>query len=341
VCADGAAAGADASLVSLLECASARSALVALRLEGAPATSAADGGVSARILAAALRRCPRLASLSAARCAFDAPSWARLAAAAGEARSLTEWEAESCGLTGERCLASVAGAIRTTQCLRALNLAGNAALGDAGIGTLCDALARCATLRALVLAGCGLGEPAARALAALLAASAQTGGGDDVAADAPSQLRALDLGRNPGLGGRGGAALLDALAVNGRLEALILDGCGLTAGACARPLAAGLRENGRLRVLDLADNPGLGDAALTPALSDALWDNGSLTALDLSGSGVGDAGAGELARGLARNAGLRQLRLARCAPALSQRAAAALRAAAGRASLRVLTEEEA
>jgi Ran GTPase-activating protein (RanGAP) involved in mRNA processing and transport len=159
-----------------------------------------------------------------------------------------------------------------------------------------------------------LGESAARALAALLAHPA-------------CALTALDLGRNESIGSDGGAALLDALAANARLEALVLDGCGL-GSAAGRALAAGLRANGTLRVLDLADNAGLGDAgAASPALADALWDNASLTALDLSGCGVGDAGAAELGRGVASNKALRQLRLAR-SPRLSAEAAAALRQAA-------------
>jgi hypothetical protein len=327
VSADCGAPGADATLVSLLESEAACAALAALRLSGAAA-----GGVGGRIAAAALRRCRGLRALRLTRCAFDGAAWARLAAAAGDAPALEELEAEACSLSGERALAALAGAVRTSATLRALNLAGNAALGDAGIGTLCGALGGGASLEALVLAGCGLGEPAARALAALLAlpsAAAEREPG--------CRLRALDLGRNPRLGAAGGAALLDALAVNGCLEALILDGCGLTA-AVARPLAAGLRENGALRVLDVSDN-GLTDGALTPSLAAALWDNRTLTSLDLSGNGIGDEGAAELARGLSRNTALLTLRLARNA-ALGAAALAALRAAAGRPTLQVVTHDE-
>jgi hypothetical protein len=349
--ADAGAPGAAVALVCLLEAASARAALEALRLERTNDTGHSDDDdTGARILAAALRRCPRLGALSSARVSLDARSWTRLCAAAGAAASLREWEAESCGLTGEACLAAAAGALGASRSLRALNLAGNGSLGDAGIGTLCAALrAPGCTLRALVLAACGLGEPSALALAALLASggTAQKTGKDsqknngnatDVG-DSSCTLRALDLGRNPALGGRGGAALLDALGVNAHLEALMLDGCGLTAAACARSLAAGIRENGRLRVLDLADNSELGDAVCTPALADALWDNGALTALELSGCGVGDGGAAELGRGLARNGSLRLLGLAR-SPRLSERGVASLRAAAGRKSLHVRTYEE-
>jgi|APGre2960657444_1045066.scaffolds.fasta_scaffold00748_1 hypothetical protein len=290
VCASCALPDAEAALLSLLECAPARARLARLCVEaGAPAATP----LLARILAAALKRCPRLRTLDATHCPVlqDSTGWSALCSAIGASRLLSSLSCCSCALDGE-AMPPLAAALSASRSLHSLDLSHNP-LGDQGLQALAAALCQSLLpLQTLTLANCQLAHGATHALAAALSRE-------------HCALTSLDVGRNEELNG---GVLFDALSVNASLTALAVDGCGLR-GDCLRALASAIRENNTLRALDLSDNV-LGQHVAQPSLAAALRDNRALLVLDLSRNGVTQQAVGLFAEGLNGAVGLRELRIA-------------------------------
>eukprot|EP00611_Tribonema_gayanum_P009092 TRINITY_DN18824_c0_g1_i1.p1 TRINITY_DN18824_c0_g1~~TRINITY_DN18824_c0_g1_i1.p1 ORF type:complete len:253 (-),score=106.94 TRINITY_DN18824_c0_g1_i1:608-1294(-) len=154
------------------------------------------------------------------------------------------------------------------ETLRQLSL-GNNALSAECCASLAEGLERNRSLQSLRLAGNGMDDVAAVALATKLSS--------------PScQLTELDVSHNQ-LGWRGGLALARALAANARLRSLSAAGNAVgAAGAALRlgdHLASALAVNRALTALDVSDAR-LGPAAGV-AIAGALARNGALVSVDL------------------------------------------------------------
>ena len=161
--------------------------------------------------------------------------------------------------------------------LAALLLAGSA-LGDDGVGALCDGLlgASRSALTSLDLSGNAMTPAAAHKLARVLSAESRP-------------LARLDLSGNA-LGADGAAALATALASNRTLLALSLVGNGLEAEGAAK-CAIALKNNRTLASLWLGQNK-LGNEGVA-AIVDALVAAGPsthLANLDLSNNNIGAPG---------------------------------------------------
>ncbi|XP_054432803.1 ribonuclease inhibitor isoform X2 [Pteronotus mesoamericanus] len=214
-----------------------------------------------------------------------------------------------CGLTADSC-EPLAAVLRARPETRELAVSNND-IGEAGARVLCQGLADSACpLEALKLESCGLTSANCQDLSGLLATKAELG--------------TLELGDNR-LGDAGVAALCPGLLSPGcQLKTLWLWECDITAGGC-RDLCRVLRDKGSLRELSVAGNE-LRDegarllceslreprcrlqslwvkscsltAACCPHVGAMLAQNRSLQELQLSNNQLGDAGVGELCRGL-------------------------------------------
>ena len=182
------------------------------------------------------------------------------------------------------------------------------AFTDADVAMLAQQLAA-SRLRSLSMRDCKLGPLAAghlgRALGEPPRGGAHGGG-----------LTELDVSLNP-LGDDGVVSLSGALRLGSScgstLQTLRLARCGSTAKG-ARALAAALRGNRSLLVLDMADNPGLCDAGAR-VLATCMGPHGAwqLASVDLSGCGIGQLGVLELGNAICdagMRCSLRQLNLA-------------------------------
>jgi len=250
------------------------------------------GEAGAAALAAALGRRPPGASLevlSVGDAAFGAGAGlAALAAGLADAvagRSADgpplvvtlDLEARGVGPPGAAALARAAagreagGGVGTARPFTSLALARNPGLGDGGAAALAGAIRR---LTSLDVRGCGLGPAGARALADSLAELTQP----------PSLLRRLRAG--------GGDAL----------------GCACAEGLAAAAVRMGVQELHLTDVARAAGHVHHGPATTTPgdlaaaAASAALaaCHEAQLATLDLSGSGVGDAGVLALSKAVRR-----------------------------------------
>jgi hypothetical protein len=124
-----------------------------------------------------------------------------------------------------------------TSC-RVLNLMGNH-LGDAGGKAICESLGAARSMQTVNMVQCGLGDEAARALAAAL----QRNG----------SITRVSWMNNPRTGDPGGVALAEAVACNNTLKTLDLNLCGLGHAAMAA-LAEAASRRGADNLLVLRTN---------------------------------------------------------------------------------------
>jgi Ran GTPase-activating protein (RanGAP) involved in mRNA processing and transport len=207
-----------------------------------------------------------------------------------------------CGITSAGCR-SISSALTKAQVkgadrgVRHLSLAGNA-IGDAGAKAIAAALKLNVSLEELDLTGCSIGAEACSAIADALLSN--------------TNLKHLVLDYNS-IGSAGAASLAVLLSDSSpsHLERLDLSNTHIgTAGACA--LASGfscIRSRGR-RTRDSAVAAAVAASSKrSTSSSSSSTVKHSVTALDLSGNGIGCEGCSALAAAIAKNCPLTELDL--------------------------------
>jgi Ran GTPase-activating protein (RanGAP) involved in mRNA processing and transport len=210
-----------------------------------------------------------------------------------------------CGITSAGCR-SISSALTKAQVkgadrgVRHLSLAGNA-IGDAGAKAIAAALKLNVSLEELDLTGCSIGAEGCSAIAEALLSN--------------THLKHLVLDYN-NIGSEGAAALAVLLSDSSpsHLERLDLSNTHIgTAGACA--LASGfscIRSRGR-RTRDTATAAAAAAVGKRSSSSSSSSSSStakhSVTALDLSGNGIGCEGCSALAAAIAKNCPLVELDL--------------------------------
>lgn len=180
----------------------------------------------------------------------------------GNAR-LQELDLSKCGIGGAGCDALVAG-----TALRALSLATNAGIKDAGAVALGESLRGNTSLQVLDLTKCGITAVGAKAL---------------VGATTGATVTKLVLSSNP-LKDDGAVGLGALLRGNTSLKELHVEYCGITAAGGTALVTDGVH----LRKLVLSNNPIRDDGAT--ALGGALRGNTSIEQLELVRCGIGPPG---------------------------------------------------